>query len=167
MRNCVRVRLTNSRNPTDIHELDSITSAARFVGVGVQSFTTALSHRVGERRLYREWWIERLNDLPRRRTLMWELQDQAHLTAFAEAEQIVGHRLFQGDPDLNDGNVDAAIAREFLHRYATYFAAAMIEELQWQAGRTLARKQPKKSTDAIASDEFKPTVRQRQRPPRQ
>jgi hypothetical protein len=172
MPNCVRVRLTNSRDPQDVRDLESIASAANFLGVSVHSFSSALPRRIGEQNLYRWWWIERLNDRPRQRMPMLELQERAYVEAMSEAERTVLDRCRRGAPELNDDNVDAAIAEEFLLKYAAYLAAAVIEEIGWRASQAQARRHPKESvvspelSPSVVPEVSAPIVRQRRRPPR-
>ncbi|PLC40307.1 hypothetical protein C0Q88_23400 [Ralstonia pickettii] len=172
MPNCVHVRLTNSHDPRDVRDLESIASAANFLGVSVKSFKSALPRRIGEQVLYRGWRIERLNDLPRRRMPMLELEEQAYFEAMGEAERTVLDRYRRGDPALNDDSVDAAIAEQFLLKYAASLAMAVIDEIRWRASRAQTRRQPRKSrvspepSPCVAPAVSAPIIRQRSRPPR-
>lgn len=170
MRNCVRVRFTDPADPGNVQEWESLILAARALGVGVQSLRVALPSRAGESRLYRGWLIERLDDPPRRRTEMAEIENWAHVMALRDAEQAVLARGRQEATSLDDKFVDDAIAHEYKERYAWYLATAVIEEIHWRTGHEMTR-----SRSGIAAEPSAPTnerragippFRQRKRPHR-
>ncbi|MGN6231479.1 MAG: hypothetical protein ACTHNZ_09975 [Trinickia sp.] len=170
MRNYVRVRFTDPADIGNVQEWESLASAARALGVGVQSFRAALPSRTGESRLYRGWLIERLDDPPRRHTEIAEIEHWAHVMALGDAEQAVLARDRQEGASLDDKSVDDAIAREYKERYAWYLATAVIEEIHWRTGHEMSRSRPSIAPEPSAPTSQRragtPGIRQRKRPHR-
>ena len=167
MRNCVRVRFTDPADFDNVQEWESLASAARALGVGVQSFRAALPSQTGVSRLYRGWLVERLDDPPRRRTEMTEIENWAHVIALGDAGQAVLARLRQQDTMLDDDGIDDAIAHEYKERYAEYLATAVIEEIHWRTGHEMTRSRSGIAAEPrVPSNERgagAPAVRQRKR----
>lgn len=170
MRNCVRVRFTDPADIGNVQEWESLASAARSLGVGVQSFSAALPSRTGESRLYRGWLIERLDDPPRRRTEMAEIENWAHVMALGDAEEAVLARIRQQGTSLNGNCVDDAIAHQYKVTYAWYLATAVIEEIHWRTSHEMTRIRPGIAAEPTVSTYERrartPAIRQRKRPRR-
>lgn len=170
MRNSVRVRFTDPADMGNVQEWESLASAAKALGVGVQSFRAALPSRAGESRLYRGWLVERLDDPPRRRTEMAEIENWAHVMALGDAKQAVLARNRQEVTSLDDKCADDAIAHEYKERYAWYLATAVIEEIHWRTGHEMSRSRPGIAHEPSAPTNERragiPAIRQRKRPHR-
>ncbi|WP_232288917.1 hypothetical protein [Burkholderia oklahomensis] len=170
MSNCVRVRFTDPADTGNVQEWESLATAARALGVGVQSFRAALPSRAGESRLYRGWLIERLDDPPRRRTEMAEIENWAHVMALRDAEQAILARVKQQDTSVNGDCLDDAIAHEYKETYAWYLATSVIEEIRWRTGRQMTRSRPGTAAELSAPTNEQlagiPAIRQRKRPHR-